>query len=140
MKISGICTFCISQDRDVIAGYLLSEQQKFRVLLFPAANPPKMHKCVIGSFLFFDLKVVEKDILIGNCQSNQQEYLQFSTVWNESVQDQRQDSDSVSFKPSLIKVGEDARGIVEKMFPAFVEDSDCTVCVGELEVSVDLEE
>jgi hypothetical protein len=136
----GICTFCISQDRDLIAGYLLSDGHKFRILLVPAENPPKMHKCVIGSFLFFDLKVVEKDILIRNCQSNQQEYLEFSTNWNESVQEKRQNSDSASFKPLLIKVGDEGRLMVEKMFPAFVGDSDCTVCVGELEISIDLEE
>ena len=80
-----------------------------------------------------------KEIFIANCQSNQQEYLQFTTDWDDSVQDRRNGLDYAMFSPLLIKVGEEAMQVVEKMFPAFKNDSDCTICVGELQIGVNLE-
>lgn len=139
MQITGICTFCISQDRNLIVGYLLVDHQTVRVSLKPADKPPKMHQCIKKESVFYDLKIFEKEIFIANCQSNQQEYLQFTTDWDDSVQDRRNGLDYAMFSPLLIKVGEEAMQVVEKMFPAFKNDSDCTICVGELQIGVNLE-
>jgi hypothetical protein len=133
-NISGICTFCISQDRDFIVGYLLKDGKALRILLTPSKSPPKMHKCVSNNLKFYDLKVVEMNFSINNVQSNNQEYLQFTTRWNESVQDKRTELDSAAFSPLLIKIGQEGKAVIEIMFPAFVDDSDCTICVGQLEI------